>query len=104
MYVICVVQDCPEILNSHGSIEFQNNVVRSSMNVCPSVTHKFPILSFVFLISFKIKVIELCVIKDISMLKMFTFNVFSVCHLFGQSVTGLAFFIFWLKVVKKIVS
>ena len=31
------------------------------------------------------------------MLNMFTFNLFSVCHSLGQSVTGIALFIFWLR-------
>ena len=50
---------------------------------------------FVFLLPSKIKVIEL-VIKNISMLNVFMFEVFSVCHSLGQSVTGIALFIFWL--------
>ena len=36
----------------------------------------------------------LCV-KNISMLNMLTFDVFSVCHSHGQSVTGIALFMFW---------
>ena len=30
------------------------------------------------------------------MLNMFTFDVFSVCHSPGQSVTAVVFFLFWL--------
>ena len=63
------------------------------------VNHKFTFIKVftVFLISYKIKVIELTFYnKNISMLKMFTVDVFSDCHSLGQSVTGIALLIFWL--------
>ena len=50
---------------------------------------------FVFLILLKKKVIELTsCYRNISMLDMFTFDVFLVCSSLGQSVTGIALFIF----------
>ena len=50
-----------------------------------------------FLISFKIKVINLTLCnKIVSMLNISTFDVFSDCHSLGQSVTGIALFIFVL--------
>ena len=64
------------------------------------VTHKFThsltnMFFFIFLVSSKIKAI-LCILKIMSMLNMFSFDVFSVCHSLGQLVAGLVLFIFWL--------
>ena len=59
--------------------------------ICHSLTNVF---FFVYLTSFKIKVIELSLLaKNVSLLNMFTFDAFLVVT---QSVTGVTFPIFWL--------
>ena len=65
---------------------------------CPSVTNSLThsLTSFFFLIFFIIKVRKLTsLIKTISMLDMFTSDVFSVCHSLGQTVMVIALFTFF---------
>ena len=60
-------------------------ILGANFSVHKSLSHSF----FCCLMSFKIKVIEVfSCIKNIPMLNMFTFDVFSACHSLSQSVTG----------------
>ena len=60
-------------------------------------SHSHLLTIFFYFFKSKIKVIELTLlIAKMSMKNRFTFYVFSVCHSFGQSVTGTTSFIFWL--------
>ena len=71
--------------------------IKDPLWTCWSLSHS--LIFFVFLISSKIKVLELTLLnKNISRLNMFTFDVFSVCHSLGQSVMGITLymFVFWL--------
>ena len=52
---------------------------------------------FVSLIPSKMNLLNpLCVTNNVYMLKMYTFDAFSVCHSLSQTVTGETLFIFWL--------